>query len=53
MNTDLSIIMEMLLTIESRINTLVEFEIKNDELELFNEATQINRDVNFLSLSSC
>ena len=44
-NAELSIILDMLLTIESRLSTLIEFQIDSDKLDLFNEATQKHREI--------
>lgn len=44
-NLDLSIILEMLVTIESRQSALIEFQVNNSELDLFNDATQKHREI--------
>lgn len=44
-NVDLSVLLEMLLTIESRQSALIEFQINSDEMDLFNEATQKHREI--------
>ncbi len=44
-NIQLSVILEMLIAIESRLNTLIEFQIENENLELFNEESKKHRKI--------
>jgi len=54
MTVDFSIIFEQLITIESRINALIELKYKDDKEQLreFNKAAQAHREVILKDLSN-